>query len=128
MLGIACKIIIWKLKKNLSYLVSISPVYIILPPQYYWQWRWKLIIISNLRCEMSESIHSLGGGGSHKQPSLYICSKGVIYTQYTYIVRKYKNSKTDFFLSISDWLIDWLLFNVQPAIFQLYSGREHLRI
>ena len=27
-----------------------------------------------------------------------------------------------------DWLIDWLLFNVQRAIFQLYSGREHLKI
>ena len=23
-----------------------------------------------------------------------------------------------------DWLIDWLVFNVQRAIFQLYSGRE----
>ena len=26
------------------------------------------------------------------------------------------------------WLIDWLVFNVQRAIFQLYSGREHLTI
>jgi len=25
-----------------------------------------------------------------------------------------------------DWLIDWLMFNVQRAIFQLYSGREHV--
>jgi hypothetical protein len=25
-------------------------------------------------------------------------------------------------------LIDWLMFNVQRAIFQLYSGREHLKI
>ena len=24
------------------------------------------------------------------------------------------------------WLIDWLMFNVQQAIFQLYSGREHV--
>jgi hypothetical protein len=30
------------------------------------------------------------------------------------------NSKADF------RLIDWLLFNIQRAIFQLYSGREHL--
>ena len=29
---------------------------------------------------------------------------------------------------IKDWLIDWLVFNVQWAIFQLYSGREHLKI
>ena len=30
----------------------------------------------------------------------------------------------------SSWcdLIDWLVFNVQRAIFQLYSGREHLKI
>jgi hypothetical protein len=27
-----------------------------------------------------------------------------------------------------DLLIDWLVFNVQRAIFQLYSGREHLTI
>jgi hypothetical protein len=26
------------------------------------------------------------------------------------------------------WLIDWLVFNVQRAIFQLYSEREHLKI
>ena len=26
-----------------------------------------------------------------------------------------------------DWLIDWLVFNVQRAIFQLYSGREHFK-
>jgi hypothetical protein len=25
-------------------------------------------------------------------------------------------------------LIDWLVFNVQRAIFQLYSGREHLNV
>jgi hypothetical protein len=25
-------------------------------------------------------------------------------------------------------LIDWLVFNVQRAMFQLYSGREHLKI
>jgi hypothetical protein len=29
---------------------------------------------------------------------------------------------------ISGWLIGWLMFNVQRAIFQLYSGREHLNI
>jgi hypothetical protein len=28
--------------------------------------------------------------------------------------------------NLVDWLIDWLVFNVQRAIFQLYSGREHL--
>jgi hypothetical protein len=33
------------------------------------------------------------------------------------------NTKLPFY-----WLIDWLVFNVQRAIFQLYSGREHLRI
>ena len=26
-----------------------------------------------------------------------------------------------------DWLIDWFVFNVQRAIFQLYSGREHFK-
>ena len=26
------------------------------------------------------------------------------------------------------YMIDWLVFNVQRAIFQLYSGREHLKI
>jgi hypothetical protein len=25
-----------------------------------------------------------------------------------------------------DWLIDWLMFNLKRAIFQLYSGREHV--
>ena len=29
-----------------------------------------------------------------------------------------------FVLIHNDWLIDWLMFNVQRAIFQLYSGRE----
>ena len=28
---------------------------------------------------------------------------------------------------ISVVLIDWLVFNVQRAIFQLYTGREHLK-
>ena len=30
--------------------------------------------------------------------------------------------------NLDKWLIDWLMFNVQRAIFQLYSGREHLNI
>ena len=36
----------------------------------------------------------------------------------------HSNGMTSCQSSLIDWLIDWLVFNVQRAIFQLYSGRE----
>lgn len=41
------------------------------------------------------------------------------------ILMESKLNKT-FILIWFDWLIAWLLFNVHQAIFQLYSGCEHL--
>ena len=41
---------------------------------------------------------------------------------------KYWFDSSDRNYQIIYWLIDWLVFNVQRAIFQLYSGREHLKI
>jgi hypothetical protein len=37
----------------------------------------------------------------------------------------YKNTVNQVYNNNNNWLIDWLVFNVQRAIFQLYSGRDN---
>ena len=57
-----------------------------------------------------------------REPTPYL-TQGKHATYYTIDV-----VKDAFVPKIHDWLIDWLVFNIQRAIFQLYSGREHLKI
>ena len=99
--------------------------------QFHVHYSWRILCT---RCSVPDSNHS---GLSLRYITL------LIKTMHPYIIFKlyicYKTnrvgtsssshwkvicSRRDIDWTLLDWLIDWLMFNVQRAIFQLYSGRE----